>query len=176
MILPHCPHSVSPSSISTSLRSSPPSPGCSSATFGTRHPAPHKDDSFGSELAPRASARRRHLRPRRFRDSGVCGRYQMLWPGGSDLEGVEGRRGGGADGLGLLPVATRFLSSKGDPPGLPAETPRACCFEVMRSTVEGHSQLATTKTGALLAPKTRLGPMAILIRTTGPPRPLSSAP
>jgi hypothetical protein len=107
---------------------------------------------------------------------GFAADIRCFGQGGSDLEGVEGRRGGGADGLGLLPVATRFLSSKGDPPGLPAETPRACCFEVMRSTAEGHSQLATTKTGALLAPKTRLGPMAILIRTTGPPRPLSSAP
>jgi adenosylcobyric acid synthase len=43
---------------------------------------------------------------------GICGGYQMLGHSVSDPEGVEGRRGGQADGLGLLPVATRFLSRK----------------------------------------------------------------
>ena len=43
---------------------------------------------------------------------GICGGYQMLGGELSDPEGLEGVKGGRAEGLGLLPLHTRFAGQK----------------------------------------------------------------
>ncbi len=66
----------------------------------------------------------------------ICGGYQML---GTDIEDDVESRSGGAVGLGLLPVATRFAADKtlGRPAGYAASVPVAG-YEIHHGQVEVH--------------------------------------
>ncbi len=76
-----------------------------------RHPGDHRRPGLAARSRPRPGAVTAHVAAGKPL-LGLCGGFQMLGHRIADPDGVEGTAGADVEGLGLLPVQTRFQAEK----------------------------------------------------------------